>query len=1165
MSLRFYFGSSGVGKSRQLYEEMIQRSMENPKQNLFIIVPDQFTMQTQKDLVTLHKRGGIMNIDVLSFGRLSHRILEEVGSKEIPVLDDTGKSLVLQKVAADLKKDMPALGGLLHKQGYIHEVKSAISEFMQYGIGTEDVSKLIAYAQKRGALVQKLKDLETIYKGFTEYIHGNFITTEETLDVLRRSLEKSRILKDSIVVFDGFTGFTPIQNRLIQELMRICAETIVTVTIGEGENPYEMDGEQKLFHLSKKTVADLCKLAKEAGTERGVDCFILSGVSENEAWKAKMAENGRLCVNECHRFQKASMLAHLEKSLFRYTYRPFTTEGGGGRNEITIFETTTPGEEVHQTGLAIQALIREEGLAYRDIAVITGDLEEYAPYVETEFAQLQIPCFIDRTRGIVLNPMIEYIKSALELYLKDFSYESVFHYLRSGLAGVEREEIDRLENYVIRTGLRGYRRWSRRFTHKTDDMQDQEEPLQRLDTVREQIMGQVEMLHMGNREAAKDYVSHLYDFLVQNEVQQKLAGYEAYFEAQGDLTRAKEYAQIYRLVMELLDQIYGLLGEETVSLQEFADILDAGFGEIEVGTIPQNVDRIVVGDMERTRLKQVKVLFFLGVNDGNIPKNTSKGGILSDMDREFLQGSELELAPTPRQQMYIQRLYLYLNMTKPSQRLYLSYSKMNRAGKSIRPAYLIDTVQKIFPDLQVQYPQNRDAIEQIVTPGEGMRYLAAQLRDYAEGILPKEKEQEFFTIYEAYGEEISPEDHLPARRAVLTQVAFRRYQDSALSKAVARALYGRHLENSVTRLETFAACAYRHFLQYGLTLKERREFGFESVDMGNVYHAVLEIFAGKLAESGYTWFDFPEEFGAGAIREALENYAASYGDTILYSNARNAYAITRMSRILTRTVLTLQSQLKKGMFKPDRYELSFRFEEDLESINVALSEHERMHLQGRIDRVDIAEADDKIYVKIIDYKSGNRQFDLAALYYGLQLQLVVYMNAAVELEAKKHPEKEVVPAALLYYHIEDPTVEAGVELTDEEINQQIQAKLRMNGVVNADPDIVERLDRYLQDKSDVIPVEKKKDGSFSSRSSVMSGEELQIVSDYVNHKVKEIGKEILNGNIALNPYERGTSEACTYCAYRKVCGFDSGIPGYEKRSLEDLEKEEILRRMRENP
>ncbi len=1131
MSLRFYFGPSGAGKSRKLYEEIIKRSMENPKQNFLVIVPDQFTMQTQKDLVTLHERGGIMNIDVLSFGRLGHRILEEVGRKDIPVLDDTGKSLVLQKVAANLKDELPTLGSLLHKQGYIHEVKSAISEFMQYGIGTEDVSKLISFAEKRGALVHKLKDLETLYKGFVEYIHGNFITTEETLDVLRRSLKKSKILPGSVMVFDGFTGFTPIQNRLIQELMCICEETIVTMTLGAGENPYVLDGEQKLFHLSKKTVADLSKLANEAGVARGEDCFILPE------------------TNPKNRFQHATALGHLEKNLFRYTFEPYEEE----QQELQIFETLTLKDEVHQAGLTMKALIREEGLAYRDIAVITGNLEEYAPYVESEFGLLEIPCFIDRTRGIVLNPMIEYIKSALELYLKDFSYEAVFHYLRSGLADLAREEIDELENYVIQTGLRGYRKWSRLFTHKTKVMKESEEPLQKLNTIRERLMQQVEMLRMGSKEKAKDYVARLYEFLMENKVQEKLLTYETYFTEQGDLTRAKEYAQIYRLVMDVLDQIHELLGEEEISLQEFADILEAGFGEIEVGTIPQNVDRVVVGDMERTRLKQVKVLFFLGVNDGNIPKSASKGGIISDMDREFLQESDLELAPTPRQQMYIQRLYLYLNMTKPSQKLYLSYSKMNKAGKSIRPAYLIDTVRKLFPLLSVQYPQNRDAIEQIVTPGEGMRYLAKQLREYAEGTLPKEKETEFFTIYEAYGE----------NREFLTEAAFKRYRDSGLSKAVARALYGKHLENSVTRLETFAACAYRHFLQYGLTLKEREEFGFETVDMGNVYHGVLELFAGKLAESGYTWFDFPVEFGEQAVKEALEAYAASYGDTILYSNARNQYAITRMGRILTRTVFTLQKQLQKGDFKPDYYELSFRYEEDLESVNVALSEQERMHLQGRIDRVDVAQDTDKVYVKIIDYKSGNKQFDLAALYYGLQLQLVVYMNAAVEMEAKKHPDKEVVPAALLYYHIDDPTVEAAVELTDEEINQQIQSKLRMNGVVNGAPDIVERLDRYLQDKSDVIPVEKKKDGSFSARSSVMSGEELRVVSDYVNRKVKEIGRDILDGKIALNPYEKGVNEACTYCAYRKVCGFDGRIAGYEKRSLEDLDKAEIFRRMQE--
>ena len=1058
----------------------------------------------------------------------------------MPVLDDTGKSLVLQKIAADLKEQLPAMGSLLHKQGYIHEVKSAISEFMQYGISTQDMDKLIASAEKRGALAMKLRDLKTLYRGFQDYIRDHFITTEETLDVLRRSLVKSKILPDSVVVFDGFTGFTPIQNRLIQELMRVCEETIVTVTIGEEEDPYQMDGEQKLFHLSKKTVADLVKLAAEAEVTRGEDVFVKGGPN---------------------RFTEAPALCYLEQNLFRYQYEPYTEK----QCEIRMFEALSPREEVHQTALYIRKLIREEGLTYRDIAVVIGDLEGYASYVETEFGQLEIPCFLDRTRGIVLNPMIEYIKSALQLYIRDFSYDTVFHFLRSGMADISREEIDELENYVIRTGARGYRTYSRMFTRKTGEMQQgsgqedterAEETMERLNRIRQQFADTVEILHMAPRAKAGEYVDHLYDFLEQNQVQQKLLNYQQQFEQEGDLAKAREYAQIYRLVMDLLDQIYELLGEEEISLQEFADILEAGFGEITVGTIPQNVDRIVVGDMERTRLKQVKVLFFLGVNDGNIPKNASKGGIISDMDREFLIESGTEMAPSPRQQMYIQRLYLYLNMTKPSEQLYLSYAKVNSDGKGIRPSYLIDTVRKLFPQLAVEYPQNRSRLEQIEGRQEGARYLAEELREYADGTLREEERQDFYLMYRAY--EADPEG-----RDRLTAAAFRRYKESGLSRIVARALYGRQLENSVSRLETYAACACRHFLQYGLSLQEREEFGFEVSDMGNVYHAVLENFAGKLAESGRTWWDFDENFATQAIKEAVEGYAATYGETVLYSSARNEYAITRMSRILTRTVLTLQQHLKQGSFQPDDYELSFRFAEDLDSIHVDLSEEEKMHLQGRIDRIDVSEDAEHVYVKVIDYKSGNKKFDLAALYYGLQLQLVVYMSAAMELESRKHPDKEIVPAALLYYHIDDPTIETPVELTQEQINEEILTKLRMNGVVNSDPAVVERLDRFLQDKSKVIPVEKKKDGSFSARSGILSREELHVVSAYVDTKIRQIGREILDGKIAANPYEKGNEEACTYCAYKKVCGFDGSIPGYEKRQLEDLDKQTLMQRMQE--
>lgn len=1147
MSLRFYFASSDEEKSKALYEEIIRRSVESPDQNFLILVPDQFTMQTQKQFVTMHPAGGILNIDVLSFGRLGHRILEEVGGKDIPVLDDTGKSLVLQKVAAGLKDRLPVLGGYLHRQGYIHEVKSAISEFMQYGIGTEDVEKLVSFAHKRGALASKLKDLETLYKGFMEYIRGNFITTEETLDVLRKNLKKSELIRGSVIALDGFTGFTPIQNRLIQELMRLSRETIVTVTMGAEENPYQIKGEQELFFLSKKTVADLEKLAGEVRVERDRKKDIMSGSvsGEKENITGGKKKNGESIP---------PALQYLKQNLFRFGYEPYREK----QQEIHLFEATDPGEEVRQTALLIQEQIYQQGMAYRDMAVIIGDLEGYAPYVEAEFARMGIPCFIDRTRGIVLNPMTEYIKSALKLYLKNFSYESVFHYLRSGLADMEPEEIDRLENYVLRFGIKGYCSYSRLFVHKTGGPEE-EEALAKLNELRERLMGQVEVLHTGKKVRVGEYVRHLYDFLVENQVQRKLTEYENYFTEKGELSKAREYAQIYRLVMDLLNQIYELLGGEEISLQEFADILEAGFGEIEVGTIPQNVDRVLVGDMERTRLRPVQTLFFLGVNDGNIPKNASKGGIISDLDREFLQESRIALAPTPRQQMFIQRFYLYLNMTKPTKALYLSCSRMNNEGKSIRPAYLMDTVRNMFPGIVMEYPQNRSILEQVSDAAEGMDRLAGSLREYVQGTLPKEEEISFFTLYQAYGEE-----EQKAGRSFLENAAFSRYQDLPLSKAVARALYGIRLENSVTRLETYAACAYRHFLQYGLLLEERQEFGFETVDLGNVYHKVLETFAGKLAEKGVTWFDFTEDFAREAVEAAMEECAAVYGDTVLYSSARNRYAITRMKRILLRTVVTLQKQLQRGVFVPEAYEVSFRQAESLESVQISLSGQEKMYLRGRIDRIDIARDEDHVYVKVVDYKSGDRHFDLAALYYGLQLQLVVYMNAALELEAGKNPGKKVVPAALLYYHIDDPTVESRTELTPEEIDAEILGKLRTRGVVNSAPDIVDKLDGSMETKSDVIPVERKKDGNLSSRSSVMSEEELQLISDYVNRKMKTIGREILDGTISLNPYERGTGEACTYCPYGKVCGFDAAEPGCGKRKLKELEKEEIFAKMKED-
>ena len=1147
MGLQFYFGGSGAGKSRRLHEDILSMAKCEPEKNFLILVPDQFTMQTQVDLVKASDCGGIMNIDVLSFGRLAHRIFEETGYDSKPVLDDTGKSLVLRRVAGRLKDNLPVIGKNLNKIGYIHEVKSAISEFMQYGLDVGQVGELAEFSKERGALYYKLKDLKMIYQGFQEYIEDRFVTTEETLELLTGAVGKSEIIRNSVVVFDGFTGFTPIQYRLIQELMRLTDEVIVSITIDIREDPFRMGGEQELFYLSKKTVKDLCRLAREADVRKKDDVFIRN--------------------SPLPRFRDSKVLAHLEQNLFRYPAAVWQEKGK--EHEIQITEAVNPAQEVKEVCIQIKKLVLEEGYSYRDIAVVTGNLETYGDYLEREAQMYDIPLFMDRTRGLMLNPFIEYIRSALKIVLCNFSYETVFHYLRCGLVDFEPEEIDLLENYVLALGIKGRKKWEQAFVRKGRAIPEEEcgdekelkevQKLARLNRVRERLMQQLAPL-LEKKKTAGELVRTLYDFIVAGQVQEKLAVYEQYFMENKEPEKSREYAQIYRLVMELLEQIVSLLDEEPMTLQEFADILDAGFQEIEVGTIPGSVDRIVAGDMERTRLKQVKILFFLGVNDGNIPKGSSKGGIISDIDREFLQQSDFELAPTPRQQMYIQRLYLYMNMTKPSQRLYISFSRISSDGKSIRPSYLIDTIREMFPWLGIKKADVMEkSLMQIVGKKDGLSLLSGELREYAKGRKGCLSEEELISLYHLYEQDETYRDYA----GKLAEAAFKQYEHKPLAKAVARALYGRMLENSVSRLEKYASCAYAHFLQYGLMLREREEFGFEQVDLGNIFHGVLEAFAGKLSQNHYTWFDFPDEEGDRLLKEALLECTLEYGETVLYSNARYEYMVERMYRILKRTIRTLRAQLQEGDFVPASFEMSFSHVEDLQSVNIALSEDERMKLRGRIDRIDTCEDEEHVYVKVIDYKSGNRKFDLAALYYGLQLQLVVYMNVAKEVIKEKHPGKEIVPAALLYYHVDDPLISAEGELSAEEVNKALLKELRTTGIVNQDERVVTLLDKNFTDKSLVVPVERKKDGSFSAHSSIIAKEDYEIVSAFVDHKIRQFGRQILNGDMEINPCEQSGRESCTYCVYKGICDFEPGIPGYRERVLKSLPEDELLVRMQE--
>lgn len=1124
MSLQFVFGNSGSGKSHYLYKTVIEDSMQNPDLNYLVLVPEQFTMQTQKDLCMMHPRHGIMNIDILSFGRLAHRIFEETGGDTKRVLDDEGKNLILRKIAGDYEDDLVVLRKNMKRQGYISEVKSVISEFTQYGIGFETLDEFMKELQPESYLHYKLQDIRTVYEGFENYLADKYITKEELLDVLSDAVPKSRLLKKSVVVLDGFTGFTPVQNKLLGELMRVCKKVMVTAEMDRREDPYVYRHPYQLFALSKQMVTSLVKIAGENRIE--------------------IEEAVCLYSQPVYRFRENEVLGFLESELFRYSRKQYEKE----QEVLSVHVARNPKNEAEYVAARIRFLVREKGLRYRDIAVIASDLNAYAVCMEKACDTYGIPVFMDHKKSILLNAFVEYLRSLLAMAEQNFSYESVFRFLRTGMAGFTGEEVDRMENYVLALGLKGYKKFKEAWVRRTAGVEEEE--LTALNGLRVRFVENIDaLMHVlkQRKKTVRDITSAIYDYLAVQQCQVRIKELENRFQEQGELALAKEYAQVYRIVIELFDKFVELLGEEKISLKEYCELLDAGLEEAKVGVIPPSLDQVMIGDVERTRLKDIKALFFVGANDTLLPGKLGQGGLLSERDREHFTKNKLSLSPGAKEKTYIQKFYLYMNLTKPTEFLSLSFSKVSSEGKSLRPAYLIQDIRKMFPKLKIVDEEQKGLAEQELTKKTAMEYLIEGLRDRDTGL--GEEWKELYSWYVRNTEALVKQSNHAGKEAraeidgtkKMLDAAFFKKEPDRLTRAAAELMYGDPSRFSVTRLERFASCAYAHFLTYGLRLTEREQYQFEAMDLGNIAHQSMERFARKADENKIQWTQMDEETRVQLIEESVEESIVDYGNTVLYSTARNEYLVTRIKKLIHRSVWALTEQLRKGDFVPSGYEMKFG--------------------SGKIDRIDTCEDENKVYVKVTDYKTGSKSFDITAFYHGLQMQLPIYMRAAMDIEQRKRPEQEILPAGIFYYRMKDPIVEK--EKNEELLEEKLLKELKLDGLVNADEAVIEHLEKGLNGTSNLIPIGKNKDGSLNRYSKVLAPKEFTALLEYTKLKEQELKKRIINGEAKAWPYAMGNSTGCDFCAYRDICGFDPQLNGYEYQSLEKLSKEEVVDRMTE--
>lgn len=1130
MALQFILGNSGCGKTEYMYQEVVRLAEADIKQNYLVVVPEQFTMQTQRKLVDLSTNHAIMNIDVLSFQRLAYRIFDELGKTDIKILEETGKNLVLRKIAQEKEEELTVLKGNMHKMGYIGEVKSFISELMQYNISPKQLEDVIEKENLSGGLAAKLKDIALMYQEFHHYLQGQYITQEELLHVLIRYAKESQILKNSVLILDEFTGFTPVQVELLRTLMPICNEIWVSLTIDEREDFFHSRGVEELFDMPKKTIRTFMELAKQTNTR---------------VFEPKVITGG-----EKKRFKDAENLYFMEQNLFRTNSKQMH----GQTEEIQIYSLKNPKEELTWAARKINDLVQNHGYRYKDIAVVSGNVKTYAAYVDQICQKYKIPYFLDMTKDVLFHPFIEFIRAILEVVNSDFSHSAIIRLLRTGYCGFTQSQVDEIDNYLLATGIRGKKMWSKRWLRlpKNERAYD----LESLETMRQKFIADFQPLLLvflntkegSKKPCVKEMIKALYAYMVELEVEKKLHGKEQELLLEGEQTKSKEYGQIYRVVMDLFDKCVQVLGEETLSVQEFTEILDAGFDAAKVAVIPPGYDSVTIGDIERTRLNHVKVLLFLGVNEGIVPKAANQGGIISQFEREVMESYEINLAPGAREQAFIQKFYLYLNMTKPSHQLCLTYSRVDSEGKTLCPSYLLRIILNMFPDMKVQHLAELEQILDLSTPKSAREYF-----------LSKERSKEWFALAKCFLE--SEDESVKNSTTQILDAFYYHYNQDPISHVVAEAIYGKNIEGSVTRLESFAKCAYAHYLSYGLKLREREESGFESVDMGNLYHNALEIYSKKLLESDYDWFTVPDEIRDGFAQTSMEEAVLSYPNLGVYATAENAHIAGRMHHIFKQTVWALTSQVRKGRFVPNDFEFSFSKTDNLKALKFDLEGGNHIQLRGRIDRMDTCVDDHRIYVKVIDYKSGNTKFDLLKVYQGMQLQLVVYMNAAMELQKKKHTNREIVPGGMFYYHIDDPVVEVTEELTQDEIQTAILKELMPDGVVNEEEAIYRALDEVFDQKSDVIPVEIKKNGELSSRSSVISTEEFDILGEYVSQNIIKTGNEIYKGNVEVLPFVDGQSSSCDYCPYRAVCGFDRKIDGYQERRVVKIDKKDIFSQM----
>lgn len=1169
--LNIYYGGENIEKEKFIFEHIKGRSL--------LLVPDQFSLQAERDAFFYLDKTGLMDLAVVDFSALGHKILKEAGSPVPPLIDKYGRHMLLTRILEESDDALKIYKGVRGKNSFVERVNMLISEMKRSEVSVDMLREVSESLEDSSFLKYKLKDIVTLFSLYEEAIAGKYLDSEDYITFYGDKMLDSSLVAASDVWVYGFDTFTP-KNMLVLERILKTARSLNIVMTWEdaAKTPSERsakddagdpsqsgdaawsgdagflaaDDREDLFSLTGYVIRTLTEMAEDLNEE--VTCTAIPGPAKDNLWRKLQSPQPE----------------DLQSSL---------THTAADRGRITAVCTSNIYAEADRAAAYILQLVREHGYRFGDIVVVCNDTGLRSGVIRRTFVRWGIPVFIDQKRKVIQHPVVGFVLSLLDIIGNGYRDNAVMQLIKSGFLGFAEEEQDALENYVQQFKIRGTL-WKKPFSRMGDNYTA--EDLNRFNELRERVVSVIETARdrIGKYNTAGEKIKGLYGFLADDFMMEDRI--EAMAKAQqeaGFLDGAAETGQSWNVICRIFDQIVETVGEERLSGRALRQIVEAGLAEMEIGIVPVNPDSVLVGTMQRTRVGRVKALLVLGANEGLLPLQKTDEGLLSEREKAVLEEMDLEFSRTEDMVKQEERLAIYRTLSQPEERLYVSCSRIDETGGELRPSAVFRELENFLQSraesddsVVLGDLEDGEVTEIAVSPKGAISYLTDAFREYLED---GKLDEDWLYAGLWYGSH-EPEEMERIRRGMEFD-----NEQNALGGQLADALYRgdrRAIEASASRLEKYSGCPFAHFISYGLRPEDLRVFEMGPREIGDIYHECLMKLsrrltapmtgedglpetaaapgsagdAGTVTDPDSRWMKITQEECREEIRRILQEETGTYREGLLASGRNESYRAERIVDICSRAAWAMIGQVRRGRIREMYFEQPFARGAELPPIRVNTGEHEVL-IKGKIDRMDVLDLPESA-VRIIDYKTGGDAVDVEQIRCGYKLQLMLYLKAATQ-------KQEVKPAGVFLFKIREIDADADARTVvpgEAAVEERMEDAYKLEGIVLNDMDMIDSMDTEIGGASKVLPIKYvKKNGSYSGSSGgyLFSREEFEELSQQVDQQVERICREISDGKIDIRPKKETKKDmegnyrtSCKYCSYKSICMFDTAFPGcrYER-------------------